>query len=252
MSKLPLFLETTIQIERIFGTRFRRLQLATELQRYHLITSQYVYGEYLRTVVKSAVALHHLAVNHNQLDDLLVRVGQHVNKRESSRMMLLLAMMMRSDNRHSPNAIKDQLAQFIQITAHNHFWHGIDKRIDVTMCGLALEQPARQKAIYYLRTQCVRTIRECDLAEQMTAWRPQLRVLAEGLRYEKDASLQRMGDLAAQIIDDPIKARGRNCTWYLGDMVIALSLPEDVPLYTTNRRHFEPLLSLLGKQLHSP
>jgi hypothetical protein len=60
-----------------------------------------------------------------------------------------------------------------------------------------------------------------------------------------------MGQLARQIIEDPVLARGRNCTWYLGDLVIALELPADVPLYTTNRRHFAPLLALLGKKLHS-
>jgi hypothetical protein len=45
-------------------------------------------------------------------------------------------------------------------------------------------------------------------------------------------------------------ARGRNCTWHLGDLVIALELPADVPLYTTNVRHFAPILTILGKTLH--
>lgn len=85
----------------------------------------------------------------------------------------------------------------------------------------------------------------------METWRPELPALAAGLTHESDPVLVRMGQLARQLIEDPVIARGRNCTWYLGDLVIALELPVDVPLYTTNVRHFAPILAILGKKLYA-
>ncbi len=98
----------------------------------------------------------------------------------------------------------------------------------------------------------MRTVRECALAEKMITWRPQLEKVADGLGNATDPALARIAQLAGQILEDPILARGRNCTWYLGDLVIALELPADMPLYTTHRRHYEPIVALLGKQLHTP
>ncbi len=255
MSKPSLFLETTIQILRQFGSRARQLELKRELAAYRLITSNYVYGEYLRTIVNDATALHRLALTEDHFDDLITAIGQHINKRQASRMNLILANVIRQytyTSQSTTEQLSENLGFMLDSMFTNRFWLDIDEVINTTQCGLALEHPILVDDHYNLRVQCIRKVRECNLAEQMAAWQPQLRVLAEGLRGEKDQSLRRMGELAAQIIDDPILARGRNCTWYLGDMVIALTLPEDVPLYTTNRRHFEPLLALLGKQLHTP
>ena len=71
-------------------------------------------------------------------------------------------------------------------------------------------------------------------------------MLAQRLAGEADPALARMGRLAGEILADPTRACGRNCTWYIGDMIIALELPQDVALYTTNRRHFALLLAILG------
>lgn len=74
--------------------------------------------------------------------------------------------------------------------------------------------------------------------------------MAKGLKDHPETALARMADLCAQILADPDIARGRNCTWYLGDLVIALETPADAAFYTTNLRHFAPLCKLLGKQLY--
>ena len=52
------------------------------------------------------------------------------------------------------------------------------------------------------------------------------------------------------ILEEPDVARGRNCTWYLGDLVIALEVPMDAIIYTTNRKHSEPICALLGKEIY--
>lgn len=264
MSKPTLFLDTTIQIERVVSAAQRRAQLQETLAHYRLITSTYVLGEFLRTLVKDAVQLHHRIEQYAHLDEVITNLGQHPNKREAGRMLLILGTLLRTERATQATAwpaqvrlqIQERLARYIKFALVDHFLFGIDEIIDSTQCGLARERPVvaasadADTMLFRLRSQCTRTVRECDLAERMHTWRPELGVLADGLAHESDPALVRMGQLARQIMADPMVARGRNCTWYLGDLVIALELPADVPLYTTNRRHFAPLLTLLGKKLH--
>ncbi len=264
MSKPSLFLDTTIQIERIVGDRTRQRALSNELANYRLVTSSYVLGEYLRTVVKDAIQLHRLVAQHTHLDEVISYLGRHLNKREASRMMLILGAMLRigrtAEPKHDAQArldLLDRLSRYIEISLLSHFMAGVDEVLDLTQCGLARERPQDYPILpsntqsYRLRSQCVRMVRECNLAERMAQWQPELRALAAGLIFEPDPVLVRMGQLAQQIVDQPVLARGRNCTWYLGDLVIALELPVAIPLYTTNRRHFAPLLAILGKKLHA-
>ncbi len=263
-----LFLETTIQIEREAASRARQASLRRDLASYRLVTSTYVLGEYLRTLVKDAVRLHRLVATHVHLDDVMTAIGQHPNKREASRMLLIGGAVVRDiadwEKVQEADIRADLLNALSRSTEHvliNRFLIGIDELLDITACGLARERPVvwqagpqgiRGEDLYRLRSQCVRHVRECDLAERMTEWRPELKALAEGLSRQDDPALIRMGELAYQVLDDPTLARGRNCTWYLADLIIALELPPGVPLYTTNRRHFEPILAILGKSLHNP
>jgi hypothetical protein len=245
------------------GSRARQTELRHELADYRLVTSTYVLGEYLRTLVKDAIQLHRLVTQQSYLDEVVTYLGQHPNKSEASRMLLMLGALLRSGRIPDQTLtlqvrsdLLDRLARYIEISLVSHFMAGIEQVLDSTQCGLARERPLASQILpdklpsYRLRSQCVRHVRECDLAERMVQWRPELQALAAGLAKESDPVLVRMGQLAHQIVADPILARGRNCTWYLGDLVIALELPPDLPLYTTNRRHFAPLLTILGKQLH--
>ena len=267
MSRDALFLETTIQIERVAGSRARQAALRRELATYRLVTSTYVLGEYLRTLVTDAIRLHRLVAEHSYLDDVMTTIGQHPNKREASRMSLIWGAIMRlgwarkGQDADARVDLLDRLSRYIEFSLLSRFMAGIDELTDVTGCGLARERPAIWQAepqgadseeLYRMRSQCVRLVQECDLAERVVEWQPELKALAAGLSEESDPALVRMGELANRILDDPTVARGRNCTWYLADLVIALELPAGIPLYTTNRRHFAPILSILGKPLHTP
>lgn len=266
MSTPTLFLDTTIQIERVVGSRARQTALRSELANYRLITSAYVLGEYLRTIVKDAIQLHRLIAQNAYLDDVMTQIAQRLNKREASRMLLILGALLRADGQPdgrldaaARNDLLDRLARYIEISLPNRFTLGIAELLDHTRCGLAQEHPlacqipSASHSSYRLRSQCVRHVRECDLAELLRdRWPVEVEMLAQGLAGEADAALARMGRLAGEILADPILARGRNCTWYLGDMIIALELPQNAALYTTNHRHFAPLLAILGKKLHTP
>lgn len=255
----PLFLDTTVQIERVVGSRARQAKLREELAGYRLVTSTYILGEYLRTLVKDATQLYHLILSYEHLDDVVTAMAQHPNKREAGRMLLLWANVQR-EGVYGRGHILDMLENYINVTLVNRFLAGIGDLLDMTECGLARERPIamgyhpveRRHERYYLRAQCIRRIKECVLAERLAERRLELQAVADGLGDHPDSALARMGALAVRLLDEPDLVRGRNCTWYLGDLVIALELPSVIPLYTTNHCHFESLCALLGKQLFHP
>lgn len=252
MSSRPrVFLDTTIQIERATATYARQAEIARSLTGVQTVTSTYVLGEYLRTLVRDALVLLNLVQTTEQPYDVETQMAHLLNKRSVSRCLLLWASLHRAGVYTKPKLLRS-LQAHLEYGLVNQFLVGIDELLDTTACGLARERPTDNGASYRLRTQCIRAVKECELAERLTEQKAAIQTVAEGLHNHPDPVLARMGKLCTQILADPHSARGRNCTWYLGDLVIALEMPVDAQLYTTNRRHFEPLCALLGKRLYEP
>lgn len=246
-----IFLDTTIQIERVTATRTRQAKIAQALADGQIITSTYVLGEFLRTLVQDALVLYNMVQSTEQLYDVETKMAQLLNKRSASRCLLLWAALHRTGVYERARVMRT-LQTYIEYGLLNRFMLGIHALLDTTACGLARERPLLRDNIYRLRTQCTRQFKECILTERLTEHRPALQRLADGLHNYPEPALARMGELCRRILSEPDVARGRNCTWRLGDLVIALEMPADALLYTTNRRHFEPLCQLLGKQLYEP
>ncbi len=246
-----IFLDTTIQIERVTATRARQIEIEHALAGVQVLTSTYVLGEYLRTLVQDALVLYNLVNTTEHLYDVETRMANLLNKRSASRCLLLWASLHRSGIYERAKLLRT-LRVYIDYGLANRFMAGIDELLNTTACGLAQEQPVPYGATYQLRTQCTRRVVECELAERLAEQPALIHILADGLQDHAEAALARMAHLCTQILADPQVARGRNCTWYLGDLVIALEMPADALLYTTNHRHFAPICDLLGKQLYHP
>jgi hypothetical protein len=245
------FLDTTIQIERVTAIRTRQQTIARELAGKRVITSSYVLGEYKRTLVRDAIVLYNLVQKTEELFDVETQIAQLFNKRSVSRCLLLWATLHRQGI-YERKKILRSLHTYITHGLVNRFMFGIDEILNTTECGLAKEGPVLEQTDYQLRTHCTRRVKECLLAERCHEQRSSLQTLVERLRDHPEATLARIATLCAQILQDPDMARGRNCTAYLGDLVIALELPTEAALYTTNHRHFAPLCAYLGKQLYFP
>jgi hypothetical protein len=127
---------------------------------------------------------------------------------------------------------------------------GVDQVSDVTGCGLAQERPHQVEGTYRLRTQCRREVKECRLEEWLAVYSVALDSVAPHLRASDEPALVRIGELLGEFAHAPETVRGRNCTWYLGDLIITLECPADAALYTTNLRHFGVLCAQLGKRMY--
>ncbi len=248
---LPIFLDTTIQIERLTGVRARRAQLTAQLAGKEVSTSAYVLGEFLRALVKDCITLYTLVSQNVYLDDVEVQIANRFNKREASRCLLLWASLHRA-RVYGREKVLCTLRSYIEYGLVQAFMAGVDQVSDATGCGLAQERPQRVEGTYRLRVQCRRDVKECRLEEWLALHSSVLDSIPPYLRASGESALIKIGELLDEFPHTPEIAWGRNCTWYLGDLVIALECPANAALYTTNRRHFELLCARLGKQLYEP
>ena len=246
-----IFLDTTIQIERLTGTRARRAQLAAQLAGKEVLTSTYVLGEFLRTLVKDCITLYTLVSQSAYLDDVEVQIANRFNKREANRCLLLWAGLHQA-RAYGREKVLYTLRAYIEYGLVQAFMAGADQVSDATGCGLAQERPRRVEGTYRLRAQCRRDIKECRLAEWLAEHSAALNSIAPNLRAPGEPALVRIGELLDEFLQTPQIVRGRNCTCYLGDLIITLECPADATLYTTNRRHFEVLCPELRKRMYEP
>jgi len=244
-----IFLDTTIQIERATAMEPRQAEIAEVLRDKHVMTSTYVLSEYSRTLIKGATLLYQLVEQTEEMYDVETQMAHIFNKGTLSRCLLLWAMLHRAGI-YERQMILYSLKMDIQHSLRNRFMIGIDELIDTTCCGLARGRPIREGDAFQLRTQCTRAVKECELVALLAKHRAEIEIVAEQLRGHSDRSLARMAELCAMILEEPDVARGRNCTWYLGDLVIALEAPSDATIYTTNLKHFEPICDCLGKEVY--
>ena len=71
-----LFLETTIQIQKDFGTKERRRNIKKALQGKQLLTSTYVMMEYLRTIVADAVYIYVKLKETENIGEALIHLSE--------------------------------------------------------------------------------------------------------------------------------------------------------------------------------
>ena len=72
-----LFLETTIQIDRIIGTQERRNTIRHNVQTWRLCTSAHVLGEFNRTLISDAVIFRNLLLSSPNLQEAVKRLGSY-------------------------------------------------------------------------------------------------------------------------------------------------------------------------------
>lgn len=201
-----VFLDTTIQIERVTGPAKRQAEIAHALTGAQVLTSTYVLGEYLRTLVQDALVLYNLVLTTEELFDVETQIAHLLNKRSASRCLLLWATFHRSGIYERAKLLRT-LRLYLEYGLVNRFMAGVDEVLNTTACGLAPERPVPYGQTYQLRTQCTRRVLECDLITRLREQQSMLRILAEGLKDHPEAALARIADLCTQILTDPDIAR---------------------------------------------
>jgi hypothetical protein len=133
------------------------------------------------------------------------------------------------------------------------FWNNVTPVQDTIACDLVTKGVIRQRNHYAVAASCRKEDAACHLPNFLTSHKAKLQTLADYLaahphNLKDQARLER---LLAAIIREPRSALGQASCWPLGDVIIALQVPDGAALWTLDK-DFVPLAQALNISLYQP
>lgn len=242
-----MFLDTTVQADRVTAALPTRGAIAKALENCRLLTSTYVMGEFKQTFLHDAVLFHKLLTDSRTTAEALNRLERY-KERPAKRMVRVFARIMEEGPEDKPSMDKpsmlSRLVRMVEWQLVDNFLFNIDRVLDGTGCARARVQPVRCNGTYNFPVRCRKADPpRCGVADYIAAHKRQLLAVAEHLVTD-DADLQRLLRSVGSVLEGG-SPRGNTCK-SISDLLIALEVPKDAVLATTNTRHFAPLAQVLG------
>jgi hypothetical protein len=246
MSDYKLFLETTIQIERIFGRTSK--DISEFLRDKEALTSNYVLMEFKRTILKDCIVLYSFLKEEKGLEDAFRRISElkDYEHRTASRISLILSKLS-ENNTLEYEKVLNKLEDLIESELLEYFFYRV-KLIDETKCGLANEEVHRNET-YSLNLRCRRDEKKCEIEEFVERKREEFKKLLNDLQTHKE--FESSCKVIKEILEDCEKARGRKNCWKVGDFIISIEAPKNYKIFTTDH-HYEQICNSLDRDVLLP
>lgn len=230
-----LFLETTVQIERIIGMQERRDTIRQNLRGRRPCTSGHVLGEFNKTLIRDAITFRELLISSPSVSEAVKRLGTY--GRKFQRTVVLFATIGFDDNRQ--NTI-DRLEKFIDWQAHDHFWESIDESdtVDEVGCVLKLWKPFQNETGDYDLTglKCLKgDPPPCRVQQFIEDNREILEGFVVASKENTRENVGNAGEAIEGILggtDVPFGERS-NC-YAIADTMIVLECPIEAEIYSTD------------------
>ncbi|MBC8232910.1 hypothetical protein H8E77_25490 [bacterium] len=244
----PMFVETTAAIHRHFGTFEQQEFVIQAMKNRRIITCTFVLFEYKRVVQRPCVELHRLLTRTGDINEAFRLYGQSYSVSQLSIGYSLFPPILgqATDNIRE---VLGRLESLIENDLSALFRLDVDEITDATHCALAYRQPVRYGNTYASGFLSVsRAAFDCDLPNFIEANRDAFQAVYDALTEERSQRTRRLRQTLARVLRNPAESRGRNAL-ILADLVIAVEMPAEALLLTTNRRDFEKICSILGKDI---
>ena len=241
MSDYKLFLETTIQIERIFGRK--KEEIVKFLSDKEVLSSNYVLMEFKRTMLKDCIALYSFLKEEKDLGDTLMRLSElRVYEHRTAVRISKILSKLSENNTLDYEKVLNKLEDLIESELLEEFFYRV-KVIDETKCGLANEE-VKKNETYYLNLRCRRDEKKCEIEEFVARNRGKFRKLLNELQTYKE--FEDVCSVIKEILEDCEKARGKKNCWKLGDCIISIEAPKSSRIFTTDH-HYEKICNALDR-----
>lgn len=255
-----IFIETSIQIERILGRRARKEQIQAALEGAKVSTSSYVWMEFRRTALQAMAYLLTIIRQMQQegetdilFSELIKRVAAgtaiRYSQRVLQRVLLAYGYILETFPRSPVRAttLIDYLEFNIEYVIPARFFQGIDEFIANTDCDLV--RPNVPVGDYFQsRLSCNTITAQCSIVDFLEHHQSELLALEHALAQASPDQINPSTLTTLRRVNhDLSKAKGERTCWALGDIIIALEAPNDTLIYTTDN-HFDVLCAALGKR----
>lgn len=245
-----LFLETTIFGDKIFGEKSRREFIRNIISGRKVHTSNFVFNQFKKTFLESLITYHTLLVD--SPDPLMaLRRSTKYSERISKRITQIFATLC-EETSNDKEAVLERLETLIEDGFFIEFFNGIESPlIDETGCTWAEGEPKKNGDRYEFYISCSKAAPEpCKIKEFWIKFNKELDLLANSKKRAKDKELLKVVEVANLIKNKTDSPHGRNCHIFLSDAIIAVEAPADCPIYTTNKKHFEPICKAVGRKVY--
>lgn len=132
------------------------------------------------------------------------------------------------------------------------FWQNVAPIHDLIVCDLIQNGIVQQQdESFTVADSCRKETATCHLPDFLAQHQPELCAIHDYLTAHPNAvkDQSRVERLLTTVIEDPRAALGQSNCWPLGDVIIALQVPENAALWTLDS-DFAPLLTALSRRLY--
>ena len=245
---MKLLLDTTIQIDRITGSKERKEAVKKVLSDNDLYCSTYVLGEFYSNIVNDLVTLFSLFLIDRNIGETGKRITERIFGRSQNRMQKLYANIIDMCELNE-DEIEDSFYLYIDLI-QNEFYMGIKDVMDITKCGRA-----NRKVIYeddrpiLPAVSCTKRKEICNVCH---LWKDSELEVSQIIKARKVSN--KILDILVSAKEDEKEYRGKNCLT-LGDMIICLETLKShmgLGVCSSNETDFQPICDSLGLELRVP
>lgn len=251
----PLLLDTSIQIERLISPNSRHVAIERHLAapETRALISHYVLMETQRSVWSDYIHVYNQILQRESWEASAYALRSGVlayRPRSLGRCLQILTQTMfvsRLERDHGLDLLETQIRRDLS----KRFWAHVTPLPDPIGCDLVATGVQRQPdGTYTVADTCRKRDAACRLPDFLSAHEIELRALADHLAAHPNVIKDQpcVERLLTSVLDDPRAALGQNACWPLGDVIIALQVPPNAAIWTTDP-DFGPLTEALGLRL---
>lgn len=245
---MELLLDTTIQIDRITGSKERKKEIDKVLRGNQLYSSTYVLGEYNSNVVNDFVTLYGLFLMNKDMGETGKLITERVFGRSQGRVSKLYANILSMCN-FDVNEVEDTFQLYVDLI-QDEFFMDLEEVLDKTKCVRAKRKIKEEDGVPILSDASCRKCKEvCDVC---LLWR-EAKLEIEQITSSKEID-ERIVNILYAAKEKEQEYRGDNCKT-LGDAVIAIEAKKsryELGICSSNRKDFQPICDAIGMGLVAP
>lgn len=245
---MNILLDTTIQIDRITGSKDRKESIEKVLKGNDLFCSTYVLGEYYETLVTDFVTLYGMFLMDKNIAETGKRISECAFWRHQSRMAKIFFNIIALCDENI-DEIDDTFSLYVDLI-QDEFYYGIKELLNTTKCVRSDRRIEYEDGRPVLLP--VHCIKEKEICAICPFWRDCVKEIEQIL--EKKEIGNKIKEILCSAKNSEKEYRGRNCMT-LGDTVIsleALKAEQDMAVCTSNKKDFEPICDAIGVKMVSP
>ncbi|MEM7534247.1 MAG: hypothetical protein AAF639_18850 [Chloroflexota bacterium] len=253
-----IFLETSMQIERTLtmGPESSKIESIIESSKHQFISSNYVWMEYQRSFVSDYAHIHRVMGQQKGWAEFfwhLLEGPRAFRPRSAVRCTKIIGDVY-GECEGDYGLAYEIIGYHLEYRLPYLFWRNVSRQPDTIRCDLVTSGIALQPDnSFSVPDSCRKDTAACHLPEFLAQNQHRLQTLSGYLATHKQAikDQARVQKVLSAVLENPRAALGQNACWPLGDIIIALQVPDDAQIWTLDA-DFEVLSTAMGLTVYQP